>query len=81
MAIRMSYPCVRCNRFGAPQPRALCPTCAAQRHEWASYEPVPHEPARDRWSHWVVAAVTASAALMSMGSAILRRGRPPAIED
>jgi len=81
MANRMSYPCARCNRFGAPQPRALCPTCVAQRHEWAadarrSGGPVPHEPARDWWSRWVVAAVAASAALVTVASAILRRGPP-----
>ena len=77
----MNYPCVRCNRFGAPQPRALCPTCVAQRPEWASYArrsggPVPHGPARDRWSRWVVATIASSAALMNIVSAILRRGRP-----
>jgi hypothetical protein len=81
MANRMSYPCARCNRFGAPQPRALCPTCVAQRHEWAadarrSGGPVPHEPARDWWSRWVVAAVAASAALVTVASVILRRGPP-----
>ena len=38
--------------------------------------PVPHEPARDWWSRWVVAAVAASAALVTVASAILRRGPP-----
>jgi hypothetical protein len=75
----LSYPCVRCDRFGAPQPRALCPTCVALRHGWAAYArrsggPVRHEPARDRWV--ALGVVAASAALVTVASAILRRGQP-----